>query len=171
MARLAFGVWRSAFRVCRCGEAVEPCLACEADAVQRLPMWVNLRKLCDRRPTREGRCLSGSLWCFACLLLAGRSRIPARRESVYNCGHSITLDRVCRGLREPRIARTRSLPALGPPDSRRSSLPTRKSSRKWTKRQMRLLLPTIQRDEVRFRRFCIASRIKLFSPGSRNSFA
>ena len=43
----------------------------------------------------------------------GRARVPARREPVYHCGHSIALDRVCRGLRERRIARTRSLPALG----------------------------------------------------------
>ena len=28
----------------------------------------------------------------------GRARVPAHRESVYNCGHSITLDRVCHGF-------------------------------------------------------------------------
>ena len=44
----------------------------------------------------------------------GRARVPARRERFYHCGHSLTLDRVCRGLREQRIAGTRSLPVLGP---------------------------------------------------------
>ena len=29
--------------------------------------------------------------------LTGRARVPARREPVYHCGHSLTLDRVCRG--------------------------------------------------------------------------
>ena len=28
---------------------------------------------------------------------SGRARVLARREPVYNCGHSITLDRLCRG--------------------------------------------------------------------------
>ena len=41
-------------------------------------------------------------------------RAPRAPEPAYNCGHSITLPRVCRGLREQRIAGTRSLPALGP---------------------------------------------------------
>jgi hypothetical protein len=36
-----------------------------------------------RNPDREGALLvRSSLWCFACFLLAGRSRIPARREGV-----------------------------------------------------------------------------------------
>jgi hypothetical protein len=49
----------------------------------------------------------------------GRARVPARREPVDHSGHSVALDRVCRRLRERRIARTRSLPGLGPADAGR----------------------------------------------------
>jgi hypothetical protein len=56
----------------------------------------------------------GSLWCFACLLLPGRSRILARRKDVpslqTDSNHSIDKDA---RLREPSRSRgtgTRSLP-------------------------------------------------------------
>jgi len=45
------------------------------------------------------------------------ARVPARRGQVYNFGHSLTLDRVCRGLRKRSggcRTRTRSLPAISP---------------------------------------------------------
>jgi len=41
----------------------------------------------------------------------------------------------------------------------------------WTKCKMRLLLSTIQRDEVRCCRFCIASGTNVRGPGSGNSLA
>ena len=44
---------------------------------RQLPIGVNITKLYDRHLTRGGRAS------------------PARRERVYNCGHSLTLDRVC----------------------------------------------------------------------------
>jgi hypothetical protein len=45
--------------------------------------------------------------------MIGRARVPARRGPVYGFGCSLTCDRVYRGLREQRIAGTRSLPAMG----------------------------------------------------------
>ena len=46
-----------------------------------------------RNPDREGALLvRSSLWCFACFLLAGRSRIPARREGVLEANGIFTLD-------------------------------------------------------------------------------
>jgi hypothetical protein len=70
-------------------------------------------------PDREGALLvRRSLWCFACFLLAGRSRIPARREGVLEANSVFSpLIRESSGLREPSGScrtRTRSLPALGP---------------------------------------------------------
>jgi hypothetical protein len=74
-----------------------------------------------------------------------RSRIPSRRELIYNCGHSITLDRICYGLREPRIAGTRALPALI--FSAFSIRLTPAISRRLTSSIPRLSLPSNKRHE------------------------
>src|ERR1700733_6387067 len=68
-------------------------------------------------PDGEGALLvRGSLWCFACFLLAGRSRIPARREGVFEAnGEFSRLIGEGSGLREQSggcRTRTRSLPSL-----------------------------------------------------------
>jgi len=57
-----------------------------------------------------------SLWCFACFLLAGRSRILARRRRSRSQRCIFALDLEGSGLRERSgncRTRTRSLPALG----------------------------------------------------------
>jgi hypothetical protein len=59
-------------------------------------------------PDGEGALLvRGSLWCFACFLLAGRSRIPARREGVSQANGAFDQERL-----RASGTRTRSLPAM-----------------------------------------------------------